>query len=117
MLHRVKTSDPVGQRTHPDLATLLPDHLPVLHHMDGTQVDRVVRFVPQPVLVTLMDGERRQGRRRDEIRVRSAAHKRRKKKIEDGHLLDGGDRDDEEERQPAGDGTGGCVDDQLKGKN
>lgn len=37
-----------------------------------------------------------------------------KKKIEDGHLFDGGDRDDEEERQPAGDGTGGSVDDQLK---
>lgn len=36
------------------------------------------------------------------------------KKIEDGHLFDGGDRDDEEERQPAGDGTGGSVDDQLR---
>lgn len=36
------------------------------------------------------------------------------KKIEDGHLFDGSDRDDEEERQPAGDGTGGSVDDQLR---
>lgn len=81
MLHRVKTSDMVGQRTHPDLATLLPDHLPVLHHVDGTQVDGVVCFVPQPVLITLMDREWRQGPRRDEIRVRSDADKRRQKKL------------------------------------
>lgn len=31
-----------------------------------------------------------------------------------GHLFDGGDCDDEEEWQPAGDGTGGSVDDQLR---
>lgn len=57
VIHRMKTSDLVGQRTHPELATLLPDHLPVLHHVDGTQVDGVVCFVPQPVLVTLTDGD------------------------------------------------------------
>lgn len=77
VLRRVKTSDLAGQHTHPDLATLLPDNLPVLHHVDGAQVDRVVRFVPQPVLVTLTNGEWRQGPRRDETAVCLDADERR----------------------------------------
>lgn len=32
----------------------------------------------------------------------------------ESHLFNGGDRDDEEERQSAGDGAGGSVDDQLE---
>lgn len=43
---------------YPELATLLADHLPVLHHVDRTLVDGVVCFVSQPILVTLTDGNR-----------------------------------------------------------
>ena len=44
--------------TYPELATLFADHLPMLHHVDRTLVDRVVCFVSQPVLITLTKRKR-----------------------------------------------------------
>lgn len=44
-----------GTHTYPELLTLFADYFPVLHHVDGTMVDRVVRFVSQPVLVALAE--------------------------------------------------------------
>ena len=42
--------------TYPEIAALLANHLPMLHHEDGTLVDGVVRLVPEPVLITLDAG-------------------------------------------------------------
>lgn len=46
-----------NSQTHPQLAALFLDHLPMLYHVDGTLVDRVVCFVSQPVFISLTESE------------------------------------------------------------
>lgn len=100
------------ENAYPELATLFSDHFPVLYHVDRTLVDRVVCFVSQPVLITLIKRARERKSERDVVKSRYSL--RPLKQAGGSHLFDGGDRDDEEERQSAGDRTGGGVDDQLQ---
>lgn len=87
----------------------------MLHHVDGTLVDGVVGFVSQPVFVALPERNTEGGREVKVRRQRAAVGKEEKPAV-GSHLFDGGDGDDEEERQAAGDGAGGRVDHQLEGR-
>lgn len=95
-------------RAYPELSTLLPDYFPILHHVDRTLVDRVVCFVSEPVLITLMKRERHVAK------MGSALVEQRQGKVHRSlaaHLFNGRHCDDKEQRQSTGDWTGGSVND------